>query len=103
MSTAQFFSTSTEGSATVLTFAVDRLDQAISDSLKLDMRDAIVGHNGPVILDLNRVNFVDSSGIGALVSLRKHVRSDRAVQLRNTSDFVTKVLRMTKLDRVFDA
>ncbi len=65
------------------------------------MRDVIPASHGGVIIDMEKVSFVDSSGLGTLVAIRKHIGPDRDMCLRNTAPFVTKVLHLTKLDTVF--
>jgi anti-anti-sigma factor len=57
----------------------------------------------PVVLDFAGVTFMDSSGLNALVTA--HQRADRpgAVQVRNPSPQVSRLLAMTGLDDVFAA
>lgn len=97
----RFFSTGTENGATVLTMNVDRIDLAVADELKHDMRSTVAGLAGPVVIDMSAVSFIDSSGLGAFVSMRKHAGEGRDIGMRNTTPFVTKVLRLTQLDRIF--
>ena len=52
-------------------------------------------------IDMARVTFVDSSGLGALVALRKAVGANGSVTLNNPNDFVMRVLDLTKLRNVF--
>jgi anti-sigma B factor antagonist len=56
-----------------------------------------------VIVDLAEVVFVDSSGIGTLVRQMTHARSRGGdLKLCGVPEFVTKTLRMTALDTVFE-
>jgi len=51
-------------------------------------------------LDLSAVDFADSSGLGLLVSLRKWAsREGFELRLERPSAPVTRLLRMTRLDR----
>lgn len=57
-----------------------------------------------VVVDLDRVPFVDSSGISALLGLRKRVAANQGrIVLRNVPDQVRRVLRVTRLDGLFPA
>lgn len=54
-----------------------------------------------VALDLSRVGFLDSSGLGALVSLLKLVRPTGELVLFGLKPSVQEILRLTHLDSVF--
>ncbi len=55
-----------------------------------------------LILDLSGVSFMDSSGIGQLVSIfKKCSLEDRGFALAGLTTNVTQLLSITKLDRVF--
>ena len=56
-----------------------------------------------VVMDLSNVGFVDSQGLGALISCLKVLRqSDGSLTVTNLSESVEAVLRITRLIRVFD-
>ena len=44
------------------------------------MRSATEAGHRRVVLDLARVTFVDSSGLGAIISAMKHLGGDRRIQ-----------------------
>lgn len=52
-------------------------------------------------IDLAEVEFIDSSGIGVLVGLRKRLPDGR-LALSNVTGFVTTVLEMTRTGPLFD-
>jgi anti-anti-sigma factor len=55
---------------------------------------------GNVVIDLNKVDFLDSSGMGYLVVLIKNVRSrGAAVSLRDPSLGVRRMLSAIRIDR----
>lgn len=54
-----------------------------------------------VALDLTKVDFMDSSGLGALVSLLKAVRPNGELVLFGLRSSVQEILRLTHLDSVF--
>lgn len=56
-----------------------------------------------VIVDLSNVGFVDSQGLGALISCLKVLRqSGGSLTLSHLSESAEAVLRITRLIRVFD-
>ena len=88
-----------EGS-TVLTVAGE-IDMQTVDELRARVDDLDVAH-GSLVLDLHGVGFVDSSGLGALLGIKK--QQDRAggtLELRRVSDAVSRVIAITRMDRVF--
>jgi anti-anti-sigma factor len=74
------------------------LDRTTADRFDDAVQSVIVG-TGPLVLDLSRVRFLDSSGVRSLVKLGLSMRG-RALVLREPSPPVMRVLRMTRLDEV---
>lgn len=74
------------------------LDRATSDRFDEAVLRVIVG-DGPLLLNLSRVRFLDSSGVRSLVKLGLSMRG-RALVLREPSPPVMRVLEMTRLDEV---
>jgi anti-sigma B factor antagonist len=60
---------------------------------------AVIMGAGPLVLDLSRVRFLDSSGVRSLVKLGLSMRG-RALVLREPSPPVMRVLQITRLDEV---
>jgi anti-anti-sigma factor len=55
-----------------------------------------------VVLDLEAVTFIDSTGLGWLMAVRSAVAlSTRRIRLRGSSSAVDQVLEMTQLKRYF--
>ncbi len=96
-----------ELNAEVLSHAViihvmeDRIDAAGAIQFKERMRELVAGTTPVVILDLSRVAFVDSSGLGAVVSVLKLMGPDRKLQLSGLTPTVEKVFRLTRMDTIF--
>ena len=55
-----------------------------------------------VVLDMGKVPFVDSSGLGVLVGLKTHMKKNNVeLVLKNLQDDVWKVFEMTRLSKIF--
>ena len=79
----------------------DRIDAASAIRFKDRMREIGQLPGDPVILDLSRVGFLDSSGLGAVVEVMKMLGPDRRLELAGLTPNVLKVFRLTRMDSVF--
>ena len=79
------------------------LEEETSVAFKEKLKSLIGDGHLHVIMDLSNVGFVDSEGLGALISCLKVLRQAQgSLTLTNLSDSVEAVLRITRLIRVFD-
>lgn len=85
----------------VIIVASARIDAAAA----LDFKDSVIaqdiGGARRVVLDLSAVTFMDSSGLGAVVSLMKHFAPGVRLELAGLTPLVAKVFRLTRMDQVF--
>ncbi|MEM6589947.1 MAG: STAS domain-containing protein [Pseudomonadota bacterium] len=88
--------------ARVLTPLADRIDAASAIQFKDAVRAATTEGPDRVVLDLGNVRFVDSSGLGAIVSSMKHLGQGRKMDLAALNPDVDKVFRLTRMDTVFN-
>jgi anti-sigma B factor antagonist len=79
----------------------NRIDAAGAIAFKEAMRRETDGGEGPVILDLSNVDFVDSSGLGAIVAAMKHLGGERRLHLAGLLPNVDRVFRLTRMDTIF--
>jgi len=79
----------------------DRIDAATALQFKERMRDISRTGDQRLVLDLARVQFLDSSGLGAIVAVKKLLGPDRVMELAGLSPTVEKVFRLTRMDSVF--
>jgi anti-sigma B factor antagonist len=94
--------TRTQGRWTVVEVAGE-LDLHTSPALRDHVLALIEEGTGFLALDLAKVDFMDSSSLGALVSCLKRLRErDGRLVLVGVSGSPKKVLGLTGLDRVFD-
>ena len=87
--------------ALVVHLGEERLDAAIAIRFKDRMREITTQPARRVILDLSPVNFLDSSGLGAVVAVMKSLAPARQLELSGLSPNVEKVFRLTRMDSVF--
>ncbi len=78
-----------------------RIDAAGAVRFKDEMRRLTEGGSGDVLLDLSAVEFLDSSGLGALVSAMKALGVGRRLDLAGLTPPVFRVIRLTRMDTVF--
>lgn len=85
----------------IVTVQDARIDAAVALEFKERMRQMTEAAQRAVLLDLGRVNFIDSSGLGAIVSTMKHLSPDRELVLAGLTPMVDRVFRLTRMDSVF--
>ena len=79
----------------------DSIDAARAVQFKDRMRELSKNPASRIILDLSRVEFLDSSGLGAVVASMKQLTGDKRMDLVGPSPSVGKVFQITGLDTVF--
>jgi anti-sigma B factor antagonist len=88
---------------TTLVRVIGELDLSTSPRIETDLLRLI--HEGlgrRLVLDLSQLTFLDSTGLRALWRTRQHAQTAGAqLYLSAASDSVMRVLKVTKLDRVF--
>jgi anti-sigma B factor antagonist len=86
--------------ARVIHVGAARVDAAVAIEFKEAVRHAAGGSAERVILDLSEVNFLDSSGLGALVAVMKLIGAER-LELAGLKPNVERVFRLTRMDSIF--
>jgi anti-sigma B factor antagonist len=79
----------------------ERIDAAVAIQFKDRMREIIQDKAPCVMLDLSRVTFLDSSGLGAVVAVMKLLGPDRRLEIAGLTPTVEKVFRLTRMDSIF--
>ena len=86
----------------IVKVCASRVDAAAALAFRDAFRQATAKTEGArVILDMEDVTFLDPSGLGTLVAMRKSLGQDRQLELTTLSPLVDKVLRLTAMDKVF--
>lgn len=89
------------GTLQIVSVQETRIDAAVAIQFKDAMRQTTDTDSSTVILDLSQVEFIDSSGLGAIVASMKHMGQDRSLVLAGLTPTVEKVFRLTRMDSVF--
>lgn len=80
-----------------------RLDLASASKLKEMSREIAVKKNCKIILNMENVKFINSSGLGALVSILKDTRSaNGSIKITNLASYVKEIFDITQLSSIFD-
>lgn len=91
-----------EGDVLVVSVEGD-LDAGTSPELRNKFEELIGQGENKYVIDLEKVGFMDSSGISAIVNLFKRVRIGQGdVKLCTLSAELKKIFELTRLNRVFD-
>lgn len=85
----------------VIHFEETRLDASVAIQFKDQFRTLTQGCETDVLLDLSTVDFLDSSGLGAVVAARKLVGDGRKLELAGLTPAVDKVMTLTRMNSVF--
>lgn len=89
------------GDVLLVTVEEPRIDAARAPAFKAAMAERIDGGHVRLILDLSKVDFVDSSGLGAIVSCLKRIGPRGSLAIVGAHGAVAKLFKLTRMDRVF--
>ena len=90
----------TWGDCLVITADEPRIDAAAAVHFKDEMRRLVEAGDGRVVLDMERVDSIDSSGLGAIVAVMKMMGPGRRLDIAAPSLKVRTVFRLTRMDRI---
>lgn len=90
----------------LVSVAEARIDALVAIRFKDRMREVTAPAPGDapparVLLDLSRVEFIDSSGLGAIVAAMKQLDGASRLELAGLTPAVEKVFRLTRMDTIF--
>ena len=78
-----------------------RIDASSATDFKGRMLDWIQAGNARILLNLSEVDFIDSSGLGAIVSSLKAIGEDGDLVICGVRETVMSLFRLTRMNRVF--
>jgi len=91
----------TQGDAHVVKVTIPQLNSSVAGPFRAEVLDAVKDGAGPVVLDLGSVEFVDSSGVGAMVAILKALDKGRTMVLASPQAPVQSLLELTRMDKIF--
>ncbi|SMQ85510.1 anti-sigma B factor antagonist [Devosia lucknowensis] len=78
-----------------------RLDASKAPSFKEHMSASLGGDVNRLVLDLGQVEFIDSSGLGVIVSVLKRLGPSGSLAIASANSAVRRLFSLTRMDRVF--
>ena len=78
-----------------------RLDASVAPEFKAAMEDIISSGNNQLILDISQLSFMDSSSLGAMVSVLKQIGGTGKMVIFGASGAVLDLFKLTRMDRIF--
>lgn len=90
-----------EGDVLIVRPVEQALDAYAATSFRERMSSHIQNGRNKIVLDLAMVNFLDSTGLGAIVSSLKRLDGNGVLVICNANEMVLDVFRLTRMDRVF--
>ncbi|MFA5181176.1 MAG: STAS domain-containing protein [Syntrophales bacterium] len=78
-----------------------RIDASSATVFKAKMADWIRGGEKRIVLNLSEVEFIDSTGLGAIVSSLKAMGGEGDLVISNPRETVMSLFRLTRMNRVF--
>jgi anti-sigma B factor antagonist len=95
--------TEVQAGVTIITVREERFDAHNSDELKTEMNRLFEAGTKNLLVDLKEVRFIDSSGLGVLVSGFKNASTHQgSIKLCSLQTQVRSMFELTRLQRVFD-
>ena len=90
------------GDVAAVAVPVNELDASNASELKRDIAPLLQA-NSKVVLDLSRVRFMDSSGLGAMLSCLRQLTAKKGdLKLCGMSKQVRGAFELVRLHRIFD-
>ena len=87
----------------VITLKESRVDMVVARKFKEQLTKTISNKPPIVVMDLNMVEYFDSSALGALVGFMKDIRAYNGVlRLCNINRSILTLLKLSKLDLIFE-
>ena len=79
------------------------IDNAGGTQLRREVSELLDADIEAILIDFANISFMDSSGLGAIVTILQRVRTKGAnLYLCSLNDQVKMIMELTKMDKVFD-
>lgn len=90
----------TQRDCTVVRSKTGRMDAVAAASFREMFRNKAVRRDCPVILDLHGVNYIDDSGLGAILSVMQAMQEKTEMLLCGAGENLKKIFQLTRVDGV---
>lgn len=90
-----------EGRVLVVSPREQALDAYVAAGFRERLAELIQTGHRNIVLDLGHVDFLDSTGLGAIVSSLKRLEGNGVMVICGAREMVMDVFRLTRMDRVF--
>lgn len=94
-------SVETEGDKQVIRLLDSRIDASAALDFKEVMRRTARESTRDIVLDMEQIDFIDSSGLGAIVATLKHLAPQKRLILAAVTPPVDRVFKLTRMDSIF--
>ncbi|MBN1465372.1 STAS domain-containing protein [candidate division KSB1 bacterium] len=92
-----------DGSVLIIELSGELMGGPEADEFRSIIDNAIKNEKNRVVVDMGKVNWMNSSGLGMLMSALTNLRgSGGDLKLANMTDRVRRPIQITRLDSVFD-
>ena len=86
---------------TVVRSLETRMDAKVAADFKTEIGRIVDEGNRWIVFDVGQIAFVDSSGLGAIVSSLKMVGKEGDLVIAGAGETVKSLFKLTRMDRVF--
>ncbi|MFA5675735.1 MAG: STAS domain-containing protein [Christensenellales bacterium] len=91
-----------EGHSTWDVHLYGEVDIYNAESLKSELHALIDEKKADIVLDCESLKYIDSTGLGVLVSALKKVKeAEKQISIINLKPYIAKIFTLTGLDRIF--
>ena len=86
----------------IITPDIKRLDVTTCDEFKNEIISIMQKEKKMIILNLSHIDFIDSRGLGSLISIFKEITNKGWLGLCEATNNVLDLFKLTRMDRLFD-
>ena len=90
-----------EGNVQIVKILNKRLDALEASDFKEKMSEYISSGSNLIVLNISEVDFVGSSGLGAMVSVLKMLVGDGRLAICGTTEKVMRMFKLTRMNKIF--
>jgi len=88
-------------SVVIVTPHAKKIDASVAVTFKAQLLELVAEGQTKILLNLKEVEFIDSSGLGAMVSVVKQLGTGGGIKLFSVKEGVRSILELTQLEKVF--